>query len=179
MSVCLTSWILGPQEPQSIEAFKATVEALLDGGMVKGPWLLISGPLDGAWRPLAALQGEALERGQTADQLKAVLGRLDASGDLACVFTGLEGRHPGYAFHHAEPLECAVAVVRLRGPVEVRGEKLHENDESDFPSTVPVSVRSASWLMFEGAHAPYEGELRDSYLRQLVQPTVDILTVAS
>ena len=179
MSVCLTSWILGPETPQSIQAFAGTVRALLDGGVVKGPWRVISGSFDGDWRPLAALQGEALYRGETADQLKAVLGQLDASRDLACVFAGLEGEHPDYAFHYAEPIECAVAVVRLRSPVEVRGEKLHENDESDFPATVPVSASSASWLMFDGAHAPYEGELRGSYLHDLVEPAVQLITVAS
>ena len=179
MSVRLTSWILGPETPQSVEAFAATARALLEGRVVKGPWLVISGSFDGGWRPLQAQAGEALHRGETAGQLKAALTQLDASRDLACVFAGLEGAHPDYAFHYAEPIECAVAVVRRCAPVVVRGEKLHENDESDFPAAVPVSVSSASWLMFDGAHAPYEGELRGSYLQRLVDPAVELLTVAS
>lgn len=179
MSVRLTSWILGPETPHSVGAFAALVRALLERGVVKGPWMLISGDLDGAWRPLAALGSEALHRGETVEQWNAVLGQLDASRDLACVFAGLEGKHPDYAFHYAEPTECVVAVVRLRAPVEVHGEKLHENDESDFPATVPVSVSSASWLMLDGAQAPYEGELRSSYLHEFVESSVEVLTVAS
>ena len=179
MGVCLTSWILGPETPQVLGAFGATALALLGGGVVKGPWVLISGDFDGDWRPLRALRGEVLHRGETAEQLKAALAGLEASGDLACVFAGLEGEHPDYAFHYAEPAECVVAVVRLRAAVELRGEKLHENDESDFPGTVPVSVSSASWLMFEGAQAPYEGELRGSYLVEFVEPAVELITIAS
>lgn len=180
MGVCLTSWILGPATPQPLERFTALLRALVDGGMVKGPWRLVDGALDGRWRPLAAMRGEALHRGETAAQLKAVLGQLDATRDLACVFAGLEGRHPGYAFHYPEPLECAVAAVWLRAPVEVRGEKMvADHDGSDFPGNVPASASSACWLMFEGAQAPYEGELRGSYLQRLVEPTVEILSLAS
>jgi hypothetical protein len=179
MSVRLTSWILGPEMPPPIEAFQALVTALLERGVAKGPWLLLSGVFDGDWRPLDAMQAEALARGETSDQLKAALGQLDLTHDLACVFAGLDGKHPDYAFHYAEPTECVVAVVRLRAPVEVRGEKLHANDESDFPGTVPVSVSSASWLMLDGAQAPYEGELRNSYLHEFVESSVEVLTVAS
>lgn len=179
MGVRLTSWILSPAAPQPLERFVATAGALLEQGLVRGPWALISGELDGDWRPLAAMRGEGLRRGETAEELKAALGQLDATRDLACVFAGLEGSHPDYAFHYAPPIECVVAVVRLRAPVEVRGEKLDENAESDFPGTVPVAVQSAGWLMFEGAQAPYEGELRGSALQRLVEPTVEVLTVAS
>lgn len=178
MSVRLTSWILGPETPPSFEAFAAFVTGLLQGGVVKGPWLLLSGSFDGDWRPLEAL-GNQGPRGETVDQLRAALGQADPTREVACVFAGLEGQFPSYAFHYREPTECVVAVVRLRAPVEVRGEKLHENDESDFPGTVPVSVSSASWLMLDGAQAPYEGELRSSYLHELVEGAVEVITVAS
>lgn len=193
MGVTLTSWILGPEQATSITQFRALVAALTHGSVVKPGWILAHVEVDSSWRvetafePNTTREWTILQRGASFAELERALATVDLPEPpeaLVCVFAGIEATHPSYAFHYDAPEHCVVAAVALREPVAISASRMQTEEEADgeFPEEEECTVRSAAWLMFDGFHAPYQGELVDSYLAELTATALgavrEVLTLA-
>ena len=152
----------------------ALIRTLVEGRVVLGAPALFSGrpPELGPWLLEAPPGPSGIERmavGADLDACVRELARVGEDADVCVAFPGIDAAHPEYAFHYRDPRSCGVAVVLLRQPIEIVGKITIDDDEDEPPHTEEITVQGATWIAFEGLHAPYEGELRGSYLEDIAR----------